>query len=357
MAQYSTGRVYGFLRLVARVLRSSSCCAWPSLFAASTRLRPPSCRPTRRTRTRRAPRSPLSTQWDLSPLFASDSAFEAARVKLLGEIAGLKAFEGKLTDPGALADCLELYFRLHRDANFLTLYADLRQSTAETDDAAAAMGQRSLAAMDELMRRGVVHPPRGPGPPLRRRRVRVRQDTAARPLSGLPERPRAPRQACALSRRRAGSPAPRRQPLGRDRPQRAALAPRRDALRAPRRHSLAEDQGRERQGSAADALQLQPLPRLDQPRGPSPGRGRAARHAAHVSARACRDARRPGQAERRPCPRPWLRDRARRLSRQGGGERSGLRQPSPDRERQHAPSAPLHRAAEEGARPPGDPPL
>ncbi len=101
-----------------------------------------------------APRSaiPAEYTWDLKPLFASDQAFEAARTKLLGDMRGLGAFEGKLADPAALAGCLELYFRLHRDANFLTLYANLRQSTALTDDKAGAMGQVSLAAMDELMR-------------------------------------------------------------------------------------------------------------------------------------------------------------------------------------------------------------
>jgi oligoendopeptidase F len=91
-------------------------------------------------------------KWDLSPLFASDAAFEQARGKLRTEIPTLGKFEGKLADPAALSGCLDLYFRLHREANFLTLYADMRQRTAQTDDAAAAMGQRSLAAMDEVMR-------------------------------------------------------------------------------------------------------------------------------------------------------------------------------------------------------------
>jgi len=101
-----------------------------------------------------APRSsiPGVYKWDLTPLFTSDQAFEQARVKLLADVPGLARYEGKLGDPTALAACLELYFRLHRDANFLTLYANLRQSTAQADDAAAAMGQRSLAAMDEVMR-------------------------------------------------------------------------------------------------------------------------------------------------------------------------------------------------------------
>jgi oligoendopeptidase F len=101
-----------------------------------------------------APRSAIPDvyKWDLSPLSASDQTFEQARVKLLAEIPNLAKYEGKLADPTALSACLELYFRLHRDANFLTLYADLRKRTAQTDDTVGAMGQRSLAAMDEVMR-------------------------------------------------------------------------------------------------------------------------------------------------------------------------------------------------------------
>lgn len=101
-----------------------------------------------------APRSavPAVYTWDVTPLFASELAFEQGRQRLLGELPVLARFEGKLHEPAALASCLELYFRLHRDANFLTLYANLRQSTAQTDDTAAVMGQRSLAALDALSR-------------------------------------------------------------------------------------------------------------------------------------------------------------------------------------------------------------
>ncbi len=90
-------------------------------------------------------------KWDLAPLFASDEAWDAARLKLLKDIPNLEAYDGKLTDPAALRACLELYFRLHSDGNFVTLYANLRQSTAQSDETANAMVQRSLAAMDELM--------------------------------------------------------------------------------------------------------------------------------------------------------------------------------------------------------------
>ncbi len=89
--------------------------------------------------------------WDLDPLFVSDEAWDAARLKLLAEIPALAQFDGRLADPAALAACLELYFKLHLEANIVTLYPNLRQSTALTDETANAMVQRSLAAMDQLM--------------------------------------------------------------------------------------------------------------------------------------------------------------------------------------------------------------
>jgi oligoendopeptidase F len=90
-------------------------------------------------------------RWDLDPLFPSDAAWDEARKALLGNIPKLAAYEGQLGDAEALEACLELYFELHNRANFLTLYPNLRQSTAQSDPGAAAMVQRSLAAMDEVM--------------------------------------------------------------------------------------------------------------------------------------------------------------------------------------------------------------
>jgi oligoendopeptidase F len=91
-------------------------------------------------------------RWELSPLFPSDQAWDEARLKLLGELPQLARFEGRLAEPAQLAGCLDLYFRLHSEANFVTLYANLRHATAQSDETASAMVQRSLAAMDELMR-------------------------------------------------------------------------------------------------------------------------------------------------------------------------------------------------------------
>ncbi len=100
------------------------------------------------------PRSavPAAYTWDLKPLFDSDAGFEAGLVRLRQDIPALAPFSGRLADPATLFGCLDLYFRLHNDANKLTLYANLRQSTALTDDTANALVTRSLAAMDELMR-------------------------------------------------------------------------------------------------------------------------------------------------------------------------------------------------------------
>ncbi len=94
---------------------------------------------------------PAIYRWDLSPLFASDADWDAARVKLLGEVPALAKYEGKLAEPKTLRECLDLYFRLHDAASFLTQYPNLRQTTAQSDDHAGAMVQSSLGAMDALM--------------------------------------------------------------------------------------------------------------------------------------------------------------------------------------------------------------
>jgi len=100
-----------------------------------------------------APRSaiPGVYQWNLAPLFANDQAWEQARTKLLAATPGLARYKGKLKDPASLMACLKLYFQLHRDANYVTLYSNLRQNVALTDDAAGTMVDKGLAAMNELM--------------------------------------------------------------------------------------------------------------------------------------------------------------------------------------------------------------
>ena len=101
-----------------------------------------------------APRSavPDAYKWKLDPLFPSDGAWEKARRNLISDIPALSKYKGRLSDPRALDACLRLYFQLHRNANFLTLYSSMRESVALSDDAASGMVQQGLAALDELMR-------------------------------------------------------------------------------------------------------------------------------------------------------------------------------------------------------------
>jgi oligoendopeptidase F len=90
-------------------------------------------------------------RWDLSPLFTSDDAWDAARQHVLDRLPELEKYAGTLSNQVALEACLKLYFQLHSDANYVTLYANLRQSTALSDEKANTMVQRSLTAMDALM--------------------------------------------------------------------------------------------------------------------------------------------------------------------------------------------------------------
>ncbi|MEW6745216.1 MAG: M3 family metallopeptidase [Planctomycetota bacterium] len=95
---------------------------------------------------------PDTYKWDLTPLFPAVEAWEKAWASLAAEIEGLRRFAGRLSDPMMLADCLELYFKLHNEVNHVTLYANLDRATALTDDAGQAREQQSLALLDDLMR-------------------------------------------------------------------------------------------------------------------------------------------------------------------------------------------------------------
>ena len=144
VADRSTWKIYIFCTFLIVALLT----AIPNGIATEVDAEPPAFKPDSN-----APRSaiPETFKWDLSPLFASDEAWDAARLELLKDIPGLEAYDGRLAEPAALRACLELYFRLHSDSNFVTLYANLRQATAQSDETANSMVQRSLAAMDELM--------------------------------------------------------------------------------------------------------------------------------------------------------------------------------------------------------------
>ena len=95
---------------------------------------------------------PAIYKWDLTPMFASDEAWDAARLELLRRVPELAFYKGKLADPASLRGCLDLYFELHNTANYLTLYPNLRQVPEQSNDKFNGMLQQGLAAMDELMR-------------------------------------------------------------------------------------------------------------------------------------------------------------------------------------------------------------
>jgi len=95
---------------------------------------------------------PAVYKWDLTPMFASDEAWDAARQEMLRRLPELAFYQGKLADPASLRGCLDLYFELHNTANYLTLYPNLRQVPEQSNDKFNGMLQQGLAAMDELMR-------------------------------------------------------------------------------------------------------------------------------------------------------------------------------------------------------------
>jgi oligoendopeptidase F len=90
-------------------------------------------------------------KWDLTPLYASDAAWEDALARITSEIGRLAAFEGRLADPRKLKECLDLYFTLHDRASRVAQYANLALDTELTNEDRRAAQQRSLALMDHLM--------------------------------------------------------------------------------------------------------------------------------------------------------------------------------------------------------------
>jgi oligoendopeptidase F len=95
---------------------------------------------------------PEMYRWDLTQLFADDAAWQKSMDELAGQVGGLADFEGTLSDPDKLEQCLTLYFDLHDRVNHCTLYANLKVNVQLDDDLAHDMETRALALMDELSR-------------------------------------------------------------------------------------------------------------------------------------------------------------------------------------------------------------
>jgi oligoendopeptidase F len=145
-------------------------------------------------------------KWDLTPLCASDAAWQESLDSLKVEIPTLAQFKGKLSEPASMRRCLNLYFDLHRRTTYVQQYAALKLNTALTDEKREAMHQQALALLDALTRAaGFIRievlalddatmerayaAPDGPAPyrayidNLRRRRSRVLDPEAERVLS------------------------------------------------------------------------------------------------------------------------------------------------------------------------------
>jgi oligoendopeptidase F len=89
-------------------------------------------------------------KWDLKVLFADDQAWSAELAKVRAQLPDLKAYTGRLSDPGAMAGCLKLYFDLHDRASRVAQYANLALDSEQTDQARQAQKQLSLSLLDEL---------------------------------------------------------------------------------------------------------------------------------------------------------------------------------------------------------------
>ncbi|MBI4818609.1 MAG: oligoendopeptidase F [Deltaproteobacteria bacterium] len=91
-------------------------------------------------------------KWKLDPLFPEDAAFEKGMLDAKSLRDKLLGFRGKLGSPADLASCLAIYFETRLLTNRLTLYAHLRFDGAQKDAKLSSMNDRSLEAMNELMR-------------------------------------------------------------------------------------------------------------------------------------------------------------------------------------------------------------
>jgi oligoendopeptidase F len=94
---------------------------------------------------------PDAYKWNLGQLYAAPESWEEELNSLRVEMGGLSAYQGRLTDPAALKECLDLYFGLHDRASRVTQYANLALDSEQTNQELQARQQLSLVLMDEIM--------------------------------------------------------------------------------------------------------------------------------------------------------------------------------------------------------------
>jgi oligoendopeptidase F len=94
---------------------------------------------------------PVRFKWSLGALFADDAAFAAALDKAEPARKAIASFKGRLADPKALRECLDLYFQARLDVNKLTLYARLRFDGDQRSTGLQAMNEKALRSMKDFM--------------------------------------------------------------------------------------------------------------------------------------------------------------------------------------------------------------
>src|SRR6476469_3250046 len=90
---------------------------------------------------------PDKYKWNLADLYPNAAAWSAAKERITAEIPKLKTFEGKLaSSPAALADALDVAFRLDKEISRVSVYA----STLSDEDTRASGPQGMVQETQQL---------------------------------------------------------------------------------------------------------------------------------------------------------------------------------------------------------------
>lgn len=94
---------------------------------------------------------PAVYRWQLGPIFKDAAAFDAGLADAATGRQKLLAFKGRLSDPRALSECLDQYFKLRLLTNRLTMYANLSFNSDRKSTRNQEMNARALQAMSDLI--------------------------------------------------------------------------------------------------------------------------------------------------------------------------------------------------------------
>src|SRR5262245_28394531 len=91
---------------------------------------------------------PDQHKWNLADLYPDLSAWSGAKERLAAEIPRIGAFQGKLGSAGALAEALDLIYRIEKDLRRISVYAGLlaNQDTRLPEPQGMVQQMQQLAA-------------------------------------------------------------------------------------------------------------------------------------------------------------------------------------------------------------------